>query len=117
MNSEPNESSIASPDHPRTSTTRTTKDATMEKKTRRIGFIACPTAYVAFQHLYPELLSDRKTDEDNKPMDPHSSANRASDEIHLESYLFDYDERFSLLTPPVHTPKRQQVGSIRPLRS
>lgn len=78
----------------------------MKTKTKRIGFIACPTAYVAFQHLYPESLSDQLAagaDDDSKPMDPGSSANRASDEIQLESYLFDYDERFSLLTPPQHT--------------
>jgi hypothetical protein len=54
---------------------------------KKIGFICSLTAYVAFQYLYPEIL-------------PQPDEKR--DRITVESYLFDYDERFSLLTPPQH---------------
>jgi EEF1A lysine methyltransferase 1 len=54
---------------------------------KKIGFVCSPSAYVAFRYLYPETL-------------PHPDERR--DRITVESYLFDYDERFSLLTPPQH---------------
>ena len=57
-------------------------------KTKKIGFVCSPTAYVAFRYLYPE--TSRQTDEGENGMK-------------IESYLFDYDERFSILTPPHYT--------------
>jgi hypothetical protein len=57
-------------------------------QTKKIGFICSPTAYVAFRNLYPEI-----------PPQP----NEREHGMKIESYLFDHDERFSLLTLPQHT--------------
>jgi hypothetical protein len=70
----------------------TTVEPTLQESespgTKKIGFICSPTAYVAFRYLYPE--KSPQADEEQK-------------RTRIESYLFDYDERFALLAPPQHT--------------
>jgi hypothetical protein len=67
-------------------------EATLKKsesatETKKLGFICSPTAYVAFRYRYPETSSQ-----------PDNGQHATK----IESYLFDYDERFALLAPPQH---------------
>jgi hypothetical protein len=54
---------------------------------KKIGFVCFPTAYVAFRYLYPETLPQ---------------PDKGKNGMKVESYLSDYDERFSLLPSPQH---------------
>lgn len=76
-------------------------------RTKRVGFISCPTAYVGFQYLYPEIAA-QLGDNGNGRLELRSVIDEVvGDESIIESYLFEYDERFSLLTPPRLTLKNQ----------
>jgi hypothetical protein len=81
----------------------TTADEPSEKKrSKRIGFICCPTGYVAFRYLYPEtsLRPHDNLAHDDKTVNRNDCNDGEADATRIESYLFDYDERFSLLAPP-----------------
>ena len=73
-----------------------------KQRTKRIGFICCPIGYVAFQYLYPEtsLRPHDSLARYDKVVNQNDRNDDDADAIRIESYLFDYDERFSLLTPP-----------------
>ncbi len=68
-------------------------------KAKRIAFISCPTAYVGYRYLYPET-SSKSASEDNKIADHRTDEDSVGSPDEFEPYLFEYDERFSLLTPP-----------------
>ena len=87
------------------STIKTT-EATTRPKPKRIAFVSCPTGYVGFRYLYPETSSKFGSEVDklvDKAVNNRSSGKDESDQSEMESYLFEYDERFSLLTPPQST--------------
>lgn len=65
----------------------TSKKSESATETKKLGFICSPTAYVAFRYLHPETLSQ---------------SDNGQNATKIESYLFDYDERFALLAPPQH---------------
>ena len=75
------------------------KKSETKTKPKMIAFVSCPTAYVGFRYLYPEITPISES-RDDKTADHQCNKDNVGENYIFEPYLFEYDKRFSLLTPP-----------------